>query len=459
MRSLVRIGIVCLVAAMLYAALTLIERWHFDASLAELERSELRDYLSRAFPPDLMPTSEEREPDTAGIERRIHAFNQAHGDNEGNATGLSMQVVRVGPVQVQSELPPPTTVVSSELEGRSADANIQLLVPAPGWFDSERVIATTGFFIVGLLVAALMPQPASINAFPIARDMALTFDRKVSANRAWGAYRLTHLGGGGTLPEMPDNSPEACNSESARVAAFDAVWRTYENVQPRLLRAMTDPSLRSRFEAAMNAGFAEARQRLREDAPAIFSENDAIEHFRPFVQDEALGFALIALEQRSVLANLTRLPEAQITIEPPALWLIGGYEIYYPRTLFSELVEEIHSGLVATCGQSYDNIHVFSDSDSAFVTIDFRATTTKLDPDSRKRLVQYLAKPFLGGLSRMDSLVEGTGVLKIVDPEGGFDITRRKRTTEKTPSGVTNRILFRKIRPEELKTVRKQIKL
>ena len=457
-RMFARVTVVLFIAALLYTGLTLQDRAQFAAGLDRLEQEELRAYLSQAFPADLMPADPNRAPDTAGIERRIAAFNEAHAQPDSDHNRLIFELVRLGPVEVQSSLPAPIVAVSSSLPGRASDASARIHVSAPGWFNSTRAIGVSAFFLAGLLLSGFMPQPVPINAYPIARDMATVFDRKVSANQNWGAYRLTHLGGGGTLPGLSDNAAAVCNDEHARLVTFDAIHQTYEPLRKRILGALPDPSVREGFALAMESGFKAGRHQIQANAPTVSSEHSDLEQFRAFVQSEVLGFALITLNDRVACAELAKVSVSQVTIEPPAAWLIGGYELYYPRDLLFRLIGEIQSGLISATGRPHDSVHVFSDSKSSFISIDFRLNGASLTADDWKRIGAYASKPFAGGLSRLAALLQGTGRFQVLDANGGVDITERKRITERTPAGLTNRVQFRKVRPEELRSVRQQIK-
>lgn len=456
-RIFARVAALALIAATLYAGLTLHERVQFKTALDNLEREELREYLSQAFPADLMPTDSNTAPDTAGIQRRIIAFNSAHAQPSTEGNPLVLQLVQLGPVEVEPMLTPPIIKVSSEVPGRAGDASARIHVAAPGWLDATRGIAVSAFLAAGLLIIGLMPQPAPINAYPVARDMAIIFDRKVSANQTWGAYRLTHLGGGGTLPGLPDNAAAACNDEHIRLATFDAIYATYKALRTRILRALPESRIHERFASAMDSGFESGRQRLAANTPLVQNEHGDLRQFRSFVRTDVLGFALLTLNERWEVAELANIPASEVTIDPPATWLIGGYELYYPRDLFFSLIDEIRSGMNAAVGQCYDSVHIFSDSQSGFISLDFRATGGSLTVGDRKRIEQYLGKPFSGGLSRLAALIEGAGRLRILDPDSGFDINERKHISDQTPAGLTNRVQFRKVRPEELRGVRQRM--
>lgn len=456
-RIMARVAALTLIAAALYAGLTLHERVQFKTALDNLEREELREYLSQAFPADLVPVDKDKAPDTAGIERRISAFNGAHAQPGTDEDPLVFQLVQLGPVEVEPTLTPPLIKVSSEISGRAGDASARIHVAAPGWFDATRGIVVSAFIGAGLLIIGLMPQPAPINAFPVARDMAIVFDRKVSANQTWGAYRLTHLGGGGTLPGLADNAAAVCNDEHIRVATFDAICTTYKATRKHILRALPESRTNERFSSAMDKGFQSGREQLAANAPLVENENGDLARFRAFVRTEVLGFAVLTLNESREVAELANVPASRVTIDPPSTWLIGGYELYYPRELFCSLIDEIGSGMAALTGERYDSVHVFSDSQSGFISLDFRATGGCLTAGDRKRIEQYLEKPFSGGLSRLAALMEGTGRLRILDADSGFDINERKQIAERTPAGLTNRVQFRKVRPAELRSVRQRM--
>lgn len=458
-RNLLRLAALIVVTALLYLALDFSEQRRFEQHLEHLQDAVLPDYLAAAFPSRLFARPGGSEPDTIAIRRRINAFNEHHlHQAQKDGMELPVEIIQAGPVLAESQFQVPKTLLTVSLNVQGEEIPFTLASPKPSPVNGLHVIAISIFFLLGLIMLRLLPQPASINAYPLARDMAIIFDRKVSANQTWGAYRLTHLGGGGQIEGIPDNDYTACNNERLRMECFQGLQETYHRLRPRLLTAIQEPQLKKRFKEAMDSGFCMAIDRLGKRAPDVFSDYFVTESFRPFVRDEVLGFALVSFHDKSILAGLAGLPEDRVTIEPPPLWLIGGYEIYYPRSLLLELIEEVRSGLVSAYGQSFDHIHVFAQPDSAFIHLDFSITGAEISADDAKRLDQYLAKPFAGGLSRTEALLRGFGRLMILDTKDGFDISGVKRTRERSSEGLINRVSFRKIRPEELATVRKLVK-
>lgn len=432
------------------------QRSAFNAHLEHVRVHLLPDYLRDAFPSSLFGDQLDVEPDTLSIRRRIDAFNAHHRHSPDlSPSTLPLTITRVGSVHSATADPEFRPVITVPHTFNNQVIPIELAASAPSPVTVFGIVLTFAFFAMGLLLIRVIPHPAPFNAFPLARDMAIILDRKVSADTRWGAYRLTHLGGGGRLAGIQANDHEACNDPDLRLACFRDVQDTYHRVRPKLLAALPQTDVKSAFIEAMDSGFCTARELLQNHAPHILGEFSVSDSFRPYVRDEVLGFSLISFHDPSPLSKLTGIPQEQITIDPPPAWLIGGYEIYYPRVLFCLLIEEIRSGLQSAYGKGFDHVRVSTVPQSAFICIDFIVKDIRIGPDAEKRLAQYLGRPFSGGLSRTETLMRGFGRFLIFDAQCGFDITSRKRVKLRNDSGLVNRLEFRKIRPEELTAVRK----
>ena len=454
-RSLWRIVAVFLASILILLAHATQQRLAFESHLKELQERVLPDYLREAFPTAWFGDAPRTAPDSTSIRQRIHAFNDQHWRVDTvNPQEFQLAVAQAGPVRVElslggsrvQELHAPIGMGGQMVE-------FSLIAERPRAVTFTGALFATLALAVGLLLARIIPHPSPVNEFPLARDMALVFDRKVSADQPWGAYRLTHLGGGGQLPGIARNDFSACNDAELRLACFGAIRGTFETVLPRLLSA-TPRDIREVFEVTMRTGFAGGERRLRDEAPTTWSDLDVNESFRPFIRDQVLGFSLISFSNPASLMQLLGLDHNRIEVARPPAWLIGGYELYYPRQLFLRLVEEIRAGMQSGFGKSFDRIRISADPISAFITVDFIATDVSLSEADCDRIRQYLARPFAGGLARIASLMQGFGRFSILDGTRGFDLTQRMVRESSDPAGLLNRCEFRRMRPEELFTVR-----
>lgn len=454
-RTLWRIAVAFLASALVLFAHATQQRLAFESHLQELQERVLTDYLREAFPTGWFGDPPRTAPDTASIRQRIHEFNDRHWLSDPDVPQeLRLAVVRAGPVTVEFSIEESRVRefhAPIGMGGRMAEFSLIAERPSPVTFAGALFATLT--FALGLLLARIVPHPSPVNEFPLARDMALVLDRKVSADQPWGAYRLTHLGGGGQLPGIARNDFSACNDTELRQACLGAIRDTFETLQPRLLSAAPD-DIREAFEVAIKAGFDEGDRRLRDEAPTIWSDLDVNESFRPFIRDQVLGFSLISFANPANLVRLIGLDHDRIEVGRPPAWLIGGYELYYPQQLFVRLVEEIRSGMQSGFGRSFDRIRVSADPTSAFITVDFIAADVSLSKADCDRIRQYLARPFAGGLDRIVNLMQGFGRFSILDGSRGFDLTQRKAREGCGLAGLVNRCEFRRIRPEELSTVR-----
>jgi hypothetical protein len=434
------------------------QRTAFEIQMEHLRAHLLPDYLREAFPSSLFGDRSGVEPDTLSIRRRIDDLNAHYKNSTAQSSStLAIAITRVGSVESGTPAPEFRTVITVPLTFNNRVIPVELVASEPPPVTAFGIALALAFFAMGLLLIRLVPHPAPFNAFPLSRDMAIILDRKVSADTRWGAYRLTHLGGGGRLDGIQTNDHEACNDPGLRLACFRDVQDTYHRVRPRLLAALSQTDIKSAFTEAMDSGFCTAREMLKDHAPHILGEFSVSDSFRPYVRDQVLGFSLISFHDPSILSELTGIPQQQVTVDPPPAWLIGGYEIYYPRALFSLLTEEIRSGLRSAYGRGFDHVRVSADSRSEFISIDFVVKDIRIGPDAEKRLGQYLIRAFPGGLSRTEAYMRGFGRFLIFDAQFGFDITNRGRVKTRNDSGLVNRLEFRKIRPEELTAVRKLV--
>ena len=454
-RFLWRIAAVFLASVLVLFAHATQQRLAFESHLGELQERVLADYLREAFPTGWFGDPPRTVPDSTSIRQRIHEFNDQHWrGGADDSQELRLAVVAAGPVTVEfstEESRVQEFHAPIGMGGRTVE--FSLIAERPTSVTFTGAIFATLTLALGLLLVRIIPHPSPVNEFPLARDMALVLDRKVSADQPWGAYRLTHLGGGGQLPGIARNDFTACNDAELRQACFGAIRDTFETLLPRLLSAAPDAT-RAVLEAAMRAGFDDGERGIRDDAPNIWSDLDVNESFRPFIRDQVLGFSLISFSNPASLVQLVGLDHERIEVARPPAWLIGGYELYYPRQLFVRLVEEIRSGMQSGFGGSFDRIRVSADPTSAFITVDFIAADISLSAADCDRIRQYLARPFAGGLDRIVGLMQGFGRFSILEGSRGFDLTQRNAREGCGLAGLVNRCEFRRIRPEELSTVR-----
>lgn len=455
--SWVRFFLALVGALVLALAQTLHQRAVFDRDIEAFKGGTLVEYLRKVFPEQLFGDQWGAAPDKTAIQERIVAFNERHwpvhsdGDNS-----LRIRVTRAGPVRIDDPEIEGGKPLSIQLASGPSPVDIHLVAEVRGGLTACGIAVASIYFLAAFALAWFFPVPATFNAFPLARDMALIFDRKVSAGQSWGMYRLSHLGGGGALPGIPENDFEACNDEALRVRCFMAVQSTYETLRANLEKAITDPDLRCEFRRTMEEGFGTARRRIRDDAPRVEDDDDVGERFWPFVRHDLFGFAVLHLENRARMATQVGLEPSAVTVERPPVWLIGGYEVYYPSSFFERLVNEIRAGLVSACNEAFDSLHIFADAQRLFISIDFHCSGLAITPQNEDHLSAFLRTPFEGGLKRICTLMDGFGEVSLFDSRVGFQLSQRKRCTERTDTGLTVRLDFRRIRPSELDFVRKR---
>lgn len=457
-RTLWRIFVVFLAAILILPAHYVQQRLAFEWRLHNLEQTVLPGYLEQAFPSRWFGDLPSAAPDQSSIQRRVREFNSAHWRSDaGESEDLRIAVVKAGPVS--EELSPRRSFVQSiEVPVNMGNQMVEFSLVAER---PKGITLMGGLFAlftlgVGFLFVRVMPHPSPVNQFPLARDMALVFDRKVSADQQWGAFRLTHLGGGGQLPGLARNDLSVCNDLEVRLACFAAIRETFEATYPHSARALQGP-LQESFENTMREGFEEGERILRNQAPTIRSEADVNQSFRPFVRNQVLGFGLISFQDFEIFGALVGLKHDRIDVARPPAWLLGGYEIYYPRPFFVQLIEEVRSGIQSAYARPFDRVEVSADPTSAFITVDFIATGVALDERDADRIRQYLARPFSGGLARIVGLMHGFGWFSILDETRGFNLSQRKPRECSAHGGLVNRFEFRRIRPEELSTIRGKI--
>lgn len=457
-RIALRLMIVFGAVALLLSLHAAQQRMAFTTHLERTTNEMLREYLREAFPASWFSNQANVAPDTMSIRQRMRAFNETHWlDTTESGAYLRFAVTRAGPVSEHTPNPGERLREFSVEVGSGAQAiAFDLVAASPAPFTPLGLFLALTVLALGVALTAVFPHPASFNAFPLGRDMALLLDRKVSADRSWGAYRITHLGGGGQLPGIPNNEASACNDPDLRQDCLLDIRNTFDHLRPRLLKAAPS-STREILVQGMLSGFEEAERRLREESPRVWTDLEVSRSFRPFIRDHVLGFALISFADPAILRNLTDLPCEQIEVSRPPAWLIGGYEIYYPRGMLRVLADEIRSGLQSGFGKSFDRIRVSADPASEFIRLDFIATGVALGGNDADRIQQYLSRPFAGGLQRIVTLMEGFGRFSIMDSSFGFDLTQRRRIEARDQTGIVNRCEFRRIRPEELSAVRKLI--
>lgn len=394
------------------------------------------------------------------IKSQIHRFNQQNwfSSNSKNSLGI----VKVGEVnndEITNESGYPFSIVIS---GEKSSVTIELVVKRNAI--SLKSMLTINNAIIVLLYAVLsigliwvLPIPASINTYLLARDMSLVFDRKVSAGQSWGIYCLSHLGGGGHLPGIPDNGFNACNNGPLLKNCLDNVESTYQKLRSHFARGITDTRLQTLFESTMDEGFLLANQRIREAAPIILDEEDVSEKFRPFIYQELFSFIVLNCKDNAGISSLLGVDPLCVTIEREPMWLIGGYEIYYPKPFFEELVEEIRSGLLSAYARSFNKVRIFANKDNPFISFDFQCTDLEITPDNVNRVQQYIDTPYQGGLHRIRNLMVGFGDVSIFDRKIGFSLTQRETCSLRSHDALVVHLDFRRVWPNELQNLRKYI--
>jgi hypothetical protein len=180
------------------------------------------------------------------------------------------------------------------------------------------------------------------------------------------------------------------------------------------------------------------------------------ELFWPFVRQDVLGFAILHFVEQTRVAKKLGLDPKAVSVERAPLWLIGGFEVYYPSILFDRLVDEIRAGLVSAYGRSFDSARILAESEHPFVSIQFICTGLAITPENESRLTKFVQTPFEGGLKRICALMAGSGDVLIYDARVGFQLVQRERSSARTDKGLILRLDFRRIEPSELESVRKR---
>lgn len=460
-RMWLRFGFALVVALTITIVDAVFQRSSYVADLDKFSSKKIQPYLQQIFPLSFFGTSENALHDTLAIKKRADELNRRNWlELTSPSPTLRLAIIAAGPVEIDVE--------------RQEEKNHSIKVPVwtgnrqvvfiiiselPPLFTSRALWVASFTLILGLALAWKLPHPTAINAYPLARDMGLILDRKVSAGMSWGSHRLMHLGGGGQLPGIPDNSYAACNAPSLRASCFDGIELAYSALRIRMLHTFLDRDLGNQFNEEMESGLKRAKQLLQNESPEIWGEFSVNDTFRPFVRDEVLGFALLSVSDLSLLNELTDLPTDRVVVTSPPAWLIGGYEIYYPKAFLTKLIDEIHSGMLSGFKATFDQIRISANPESAFISIDFIASQSSLNDAHAKRIAQYIKRPFNGGLHRMTMQMKGFGRLLIFDANHGFDTTFRVPSESRSDTGLVCRLDFRRIRPEELRAVRKFIKI
>ena len=80
------------------------------------------------------------------------------------------------------------------------------------------------------------------------------------------------------------------------------------------------------------------------------------------------------------IAKRVGLEPAAVMVERPPVWLIGGYELYYPSCFFDRLVSEIRAGLLSAYSETFDSVRIFADTHRPFISIEFRCSSLAMRP-------------------------------------------------------------------------------
>jgi hypothetical protein len=427
----------------------------FDRGIEEIKEKVLDDYLREVFPERLFGDQWGAAPDKAAIQNRITVFNERHWYERGVHNNLlRVRVTRAGPVRIDDSGTENGKPISIVLASGPSAVTFDLVAAVPNGLTHFGVGTTLIYFLAAIGVMWSFPHPARFNAFPLARNMAIVFDRKVSAGQSWGMYRLSHLGGGGALPGIALNNYKACNDNALRERCFMDVKLTYEKIRGTFRRSIADPELQDEFLQAMEKGFITAEHRVSDEAPRVADDIDVEERFRPFVRDDLFGFAILNVEDHTRIAAQLRLESNAIKVERPPAWLIGDYAVFYPACLFGRLIDEIRAGLLSAYGSAYNSARIFADVHHPFVSIEFLCSNLTITPRNKDRLNEFLDSQFEGGLKRIVMLMAGFGEVSIFDSQVGFQLSQRKRSDQRTNAGIAVRLDFRRIRPSELEFVR-----
>ncbi|MCD2452397.1 hypothetical protein GO003_018585 [Methylicorpusculum oleiharenae] len=445
---------------MIGLAYILYDDYRFNDDLNQLKNSSLIDCLRKTLPEQFIGDGVSNIVNKNEIKSQIHRFNQQNWFSSNSINSLG--IVKIGEVnsdEITNESGYPFSIVIS---GEKSSVTIDLVVKR-NTINTKSMLTISNATIV-LLYAVLslgliwvLPIPASINTYLLARDMSLVFDRKVSAGQPWGIYCLSHLGGGGHLPGIPDNGFNACNNGQLLKKCFYNIESTYQKLRSHFAHSITDTRLQTLLVSTMDNGFLLGNQRIRDAAPIILDEGDVSEKFRPFIYQELFSFIVLNCKDHAAISSLLRIDPLYVTIEREPMWLIGGYEIYYPKPFFEELVEEIRSGLLSAYARSFNKVRIFANKDKPFISFDFQCTDLEITPDNVNRLQQYIDKPYQGGLHRIRNLMIGFGDVSIFDRKIEFSITQRKTCNLRSHDALVVRLDFRRVWPNELQNLRKYI--
>lgn len=450
-----RVAAVVAASGLLFGALVAHQHVSQKSAIEALARTELVDYLRTVFPEDLFGDRWGRAVQVRAILERMERFNSAHWGSV--SSSLRIRVTSVDRVTLPSSETDEGDLISVSLP--VGDGTVPVALAVHPVFDLRLAAAWTAVYVaIALALALWFPVSSPINAYPLAREMSLIFDRKVSAGQTWGMYRLSHLGGGGRLEGVEDNGFQRCNDPAARMTCFEDMYKTYVATQQSILREIRDSDLRRLLHESLEEGFHTAERRLREESPVIRDDDEVIEVFRPFVRKNLFRFSIINLDDIASHTAWSSLGPTTITVDPPPSWLLAGWEVYYPRAFFERLLDEIQSGLRSAYSRSIDQIRIHADDDRPFVFADLTSAGLVTTPDNAGRIRQYMAKPYQGQLDRIKRLMDGFGEIALLDDTHCFNLTERRECRERAGQGLTWRLGFRRVSGHELEYVRERFR-
>lgn len=324
------------------------------------------------------------------------------------------------------------------------NAKVILTLPDLKW----HVIAVTIITLLsGILLLIFHPPYHPLDQYPLAKIYGVIFDRKVSSKKPWGSWQLTHLGTGSGLVNISPNNYEQANNEESVNKCFEGIRSAVKSVGDAFSR---DIDLLKEWPAnriVLNDMLLQMETSMK-GRPAVRVEKDVVS-FISYIRNTVLKPVMTNVADVSTYTDILKLNPSEVKSCPPSGWLIDGYNVFMPRTLWNKLLISLNDGLHMAYNTRISGVKVYSNDSTPFIFIDFAVRDRTLDADNLKRLKEYLKCPYPGDLNDLVSGISTFGRLLILDNKVTIDLTDNKVIKKGSVDTLTIRFMMRRIDKDE----------
>ena len=306
--------------------------------------------------------------------------------------------------------------------------------------------------ILGFLLLFIYPSHRPLDQYRLAKIYGVIHDRKVSSNKAWGSWQLTHIGTGSRLANINPNGYEQANDENCINICIEGIRTAMKAVETAFSSDIGHLKNWLSHKKELADILTHIKSTIK-DRPYLESEEDVI-LLIIYIRDVVLSPVMINVAKHAAYTDILDVESSKVESYPPSGWMTDGwreneYYIFIPRTIWYDLLKALNDGVLMAYNTKISEVNVYTKENVPFIFIDFFINDKFIDVENLNRLKAYTKRPYPGGLDYLVKGVSDFGRLLILDSNTTVDLTDRKVINKGVGKTLTVRFMMRRIEQDE----------